>query len=267
MTATVPLTAEWLALREPADGRSRSRRLAVAAARMAQPPFVVHDLGTATGSMQRWFAPFLPARQEWVLHDGSPALQSRVAVAAALEATRRPGAKIDDLALLPRDALVGASIVTASGLLDLVTLDEARAIVSACVAAGAPTLLTLTVTGRLRLEPLDPGDGVFESTFNEYERRANGDRQLLGDEAVPVVTALFRSAGWSVRIEDSPWRLDASDSELVQQWLDGRIAAAVEQRPALEEWAIEYARTRARQLADGTLRIVVEHQDILAWAP
>ena len=123
------------------------------------------------------------------------------------------------------------------------------------------------MTGRLRLEPLDPGDGVFESTFNEYERRANGDRQLLGDEAVPVVTALFRSAGWSARIDDSPWRLDASDSELVPQWLDGRIAAAVEQRPALEEWAIEYARTRARQLADGTLRIVVEHQDILAWAP
>ena len=49
------------------------------------------------------------------------------------------------------------------------------------------------------------------------------------------------------------------------EWLEGWVAAAVEERPALEEWADEYLQTRRAQLADGTLRVVVHHQDLLAW--
>ena len=68
-----------------------------------------------------------------------------------------------------------------------------------------------------------------------------------------------------MRVDDSPWRLDASEPGLVSEWLDGWIAAAVEERPALEEWADEYLQTRRVQLTQRTLGVVVHHQDLLAW--
>lgn len=267
MTAVIPASAEWLLLRDQADARSRSRMLAVAAARMVRSPIVVHDLGSTSGSMMRWFAPFLPGRQTWVLHEADPGRSTEEATNIAVGHPVVIRASDTNAALLAPDALMGASLITASGLLDVVTRDEAEAIVRACITAGAPALLTLTVTGRARLEPVDPGDRVFESTFNDHQRRIAGERRLLGPDAVSTVVELFKAAGWSVRVADSPWQLDAADAGLVDEWLEGRIAAAVEERPALEEWADEYLRTRARQLADGSLRIVVEHQDILAWSP
>ncbi len=84
---------DWLALREPADAAARSRELvgllaADPAVRGRSPgaPLVVHDLGSGSGSMGRWFAPLLPGPQHWVLHDRDAVL---LAVAAAA-APRRP---------------------------------------------------------------------------------------------------------------------------------------------------------------------------------
>ena len=88
--------------------------------------------------------------------------------------------------------------------------------------------------GASRLDPVDPGDRVFESTFNDHQRRIAGERRLLGPDAVSTVVELFRAAGWSVRVADSPWQLDAADrGTRSSEWLEGRIAAAVEERPAL----------------------------------
>jgi hypothetical protein len=270
MTAVVPVSAEWLTLRERADRRSRSAKLALTAARMTRPPLVVHDLGSGTGSMMRWLAPLVPGPQTWVLHDWNPALLSRAVEAPTLDSNGRPVSiwtSVEDVAALPADALAGASLVTASALLDVLTLDEAEAIVAAAVEAGAPTLFTLNVTGAVGLTPVDPGDRVFEASFNDHQRRTAHGRPLLGPDAVSTVAELFRAAGWSVRIAESPWRLDGADRRLAREWIDGWVGAAVEERPALEEWADEYLRTRTRQLADGTLRILVEQQDMLAWSP
>ena len=48
-------------------------------------------------------------------------------------------------------------------------------------------------------------------------------------------------------------------------WLEGWVAAAIEQRPALLEWGDEYLLRRMRQLARGELRAVVHHADVLAY--
>ncbi len=267
MSDVIPVSVEWLSLREEADARSRSRALARRAARMTPAPVVVHDLGSGTGSMMRWLAPLLPGPQTWVLHDWNHALLDH-AVQRASDSTGHPTAvhtSVRDVGQLRDGDLAGASLITMSALLDVLTRAEAEAVVRACVAARAPALFSLTVTGRVEFEPVDPGDRVFESAFNDHQRRTTAGRGLLGPDAVATASELFRAAGWSVRVDESPWRLDGSERRLVSEWLEGWVSAAVEERPALEEWADEWVRRREAQLTDGTLRVVVHHQDLLAW--
>lgn len=269
MSDVIPVSVEWLTLREDADAGARSRQLAGRAARMTRPPTVVHDLGSGTGSMMRWLAPMLPGPQTWVLHDWNSALLDHAAERALDSAGHGAAVRtsLKDVAHLHEGDLEGATLVTMSALLDVLSLAETEAIVRACVAAGVPALFTLSVTGEVRLDPVNPGDRVFESAFNDHQRRTVDGRRLLGPDAVTVVIELFRAAGWAVRAADSHWRLDAADQGLMREWLEGWLAAAVEERPALEEWAEEYQQTRLAQLEAGTLRVVVEHLDVLAWRP
>ena len=276
MTAVIPVSVEWLTLREEADARSRSRRLSAAAVQLLPSPAVIHDLGSGTGSMMRWLAPRVAGPQTWVLHDWNPDLlesavaHATVGSAAAERADTLPASvrtRVREVAHLQSEVLVDASLVTASALLDVLTAAELETIVHACVGARAPVLFTLTVTGAVAFDPVDPGDLVFTAAFNEHQRRVEDGRRLLGPDAVAVATDLFRAAGWTVRTADSPWDLDAHDRLLVQEWLDGWLAAAVEQRPALREWADEYQRLRAVQLATGALRVTVAHRDLRAWPP
>lgn len=267
MTDVILTSAEWLTLREDADARSRSRRLARVAARLVHEPVVVHDLGSGTGSMMRWLAPFLPGPQTWVLHDWNADLLERAASAPAVDASGelvRIETSVEHAEHLRPDDLAGASLVTASALLDVLTRDEVDAVVDACVAAGAPTFLSLSVIGRVRLEPADPGDRVFQETFNDHQRRIAEDRQLLGPDAVTVAAEAFRRAGWTVRVAGSSWRLGSADRALTSEWLEGWVAAAIEQRPALLEWGDEYLLRRMRQLSRGHLRVAVHHADLLA---
>ncbi|WP_127476614.1 SAM-dependent methyltransferase [Microbacterium sulfonylureivorans] len=270
MSTVIPVSADWLTLRESADADSRSRLLALRAGRMLRPPLVVHDLGSGTGSMVRWCAPLLPGPQTWVLHDWNEALLDHAARASARDrdgATVTMRTRIGELGDLRENDLVGASLVTASALLDVLTAGEVGAIVAACLAAAAPVLLALSVTGRVTIDPVDAGDRVFEAAFNDHQRRTGGDRTLLGPDAAPAVAELFRSAGWSVRVDESSWRLDARSRALIEEWIDGWLGAGVAQRPALGEWATEYARARSAQIAADGLRVVVHHVDLLAWPP
>lgn len=267
MTDILLVTPEWLLLREGADARARATGLATAAAeRMPHGPLSIHDLGSGTGSMPRWLAPLLPGPQEWTLHDWNPALLA--AAAPALDSEGRPivvSVRVGDLALLDAEQLAGASLVTASALLDVLTRDELEGIVRACVAAHAPALFSLSVTGRVRLDPVDPADGVFQEAFNAHQRRAADGRRLLGPDAADLAPTLFEAAGWRIAVSDTPWRLGPADAELIGEWLDGWVEAAVEQRPSLQEWAEEYLPHRRAQLAAGRLSVVVEHRDVLAW--
>jgi hypothetical protein len=235
MTATV--SPGWLALREPADAAARSAELAERLGRHA----VIHDLGGGSGSMGRWLAPRLPGPQHWVVHDRDPALLELVAIPAATVETRE-----SDITRLTPDDLAGADLVTASALLDLLTADELDRMLAAC--AGLPMLLTLTVTGRVALDPPDPLDARIGAAFNDHQRRDG----LLGPDAVD------RLRGRAI-VRPSPWRLGNDDAGLIAEWLDGWIAAACEQEPAL---AAEAAAYRDRRLT-GPLTVTVDHADLL----
>ncbi|MFF1634161.1 SAM-dependent methyltransferase [Leifsonia sp. NPDC058248] len=270
MSEIIEVSSDWLALREEEDARARSRELALEAARRLAPgPIVVHDLGSGTGSMMRWLAPLLPGPQSWVLHDWNPGLTERATDdLAPLDRDDRPVAvrsHSGQLAHLRPGDLDGASLVTASAVLDVLTSAEIHAIARACIAVGSPVLLSLSVTGRVHLDPPDARDELVETAFNAHQRRVEGGRRLLGRHGAALARGLFLRAGWSVRPVDTYWRLGDHDPRLLGQWFDGWVDAALEQHPELQVETAGYRELRCAQLGRGALTAAVAHTDLLAW--
>jgi hypothetical protein len=239
----------WLDLREPADAAARSAEL-VDEARKHLPAgnLVIHDLGGGSGSMGRWLAPRLPGPQHWVVHDRDETLLELAVADPPDEATLE--ARMSDVTRLTAPDLAGADLVVASALLDLLTADELAAVLDAC--RGRPMLFALTVAGRVELSPADPLDAAMTAAFNDHQRH---DGRLGPDAVRAVVGSLAR-----VIVRPSPWRLGAEDADLTAEWLDGWVAAAIEQEPGL---AGEYHDRRRRQLDAGELAVTVEHADLL----
>jgi SAM-dependent methyltransferase len=274
MARSLKVPPAWLRLREPADAAARSEELvALVRANVADAPrVVVHDLGCGTGSMARWLAPRLGGRQHWVMYDQDPDLLEYAASALA----DRPGLTFQtrqadvtrvtsaDLSSFSGPATAGRSLVTASALLDLLTADEVDGIVQACVEADCPALLTLSVTGVVDLNPVDPLDGEIMAAFNAHQRRTIDGRRLLGPDAVAETVAAFTRRGVEPVVRASAWRLGADDRGVLVEWLAGWLGAACEQRPELAEPALAYQRERLAQAADGRLRVVVGHEDVLS---
>ncbi|MER6348047.1 trans-aconitate methyltransferase [Streptomyces sp. NPDC001595] len=263
---------EWLELREPADAAARAADLLdPLRIRLANLPgrsggLVVHDLGCGTGSMGRWLAPRLDGAQHWILHDRDPYLLHFAAVASPRAAADGSRVTVEtrrgDIARLTPDSLGGASLVTASALLDVLTREEVDVLAAACAGAGAPALLTLSVAGRVDLSPADPLDQEITEAFNAHQRRAG----LLGPDAVTVACEAFAAHGATVQVRPSAWRLGPGDAALTVQWLRGWVGAAVEQRPELAERAGKYLAARLAACAAGELRVTVHHSDLLALA-
>jgi hypothetical protein len=251
--------ADWLALREPADAAARSTELVDRLVPLLPPPpLLVHDLGSGTGSMVRWLAPRLPGPQHWVLHDRDPALLDRAL--ADLPAGVTAQARVGDLTRLSPADLAGAALVTASALLDMLTAAEIERVAGAC--AGLPALLTLTVVGRVELDPPDPLDAAVGAAFDAHQRRTVRGRTLAGPEAADLAVTAFTRRGAPVETRDTPWRL--GPGPLAPAWLEGWVAAAAEQQPALSAQLSTYARARRQQSAQGRLRASVGHRDVLA---
>ena len=294
----VRVSADWLDLREAADAAARAEELVEPVRRYltGRPLATIHDLGAGTGSMGRWLAPRLPGAQHWVLHDRDPDLLKRAAAAQLVGAARgqrstdgiasttADGAPVtvevreDDITELRPGDLDGASLVTASALLDMLTAEEIDGIVAACASAGCPVLLTISVVGRVELTPADPLDAPIAEAFNAHQRRTiAGDacgagasqpltagRRLLGPDAVHAAAEAFRRYGMDVRLHPSPWRLGPDQAGLAVEWLRGWLDAAREQRPELTGPARSYETRRLADARAGQLRVVVHHCDLLA---
>ena len=246
----------WLDLREPADAAARSEALPARLARhLPTSGLVVHDLGGGSGAMGRWLAPRLPWPQRWVVHDRDAGLLELAVADPPAATTVTVEARTSDIARLTAIDLAGADLVVASALLDLLTGDELVAMLGAC--EGCPLLLALTVVGRLALTPADPLDAALAAAFDDHQRRG----RLLGPDAVG---AAIDALDGTVVVRPSPWRLGPAHAELTAAWLDGWVAAATEQEPALVEAAGAYRERRLEQLAAGELAVVVDHADLLA---
>jgi hypothetical protein len=259
---------EWLDLRERADAVARSHELVRHLRRLTSGgALVVHDLACGSGSMGRWLAPLLPGPQHWILHDLDPDLlalaEADVPGPAADGADVTVETRLSDVTRLDRGELAGASLVTASALLDLLTADELAGLMRACAGAGCPVLLTLSVTGRVELLPVDPLDAQVAVSFDGHQRRVTPHGRLLGPDAVATAVDGFRRLAAEVVVRPSPWRLGATECDLAVEWLTGWVDAACEQEPALAPSAGLYRRRRLREAAVGTLAVTVGHADLL----
>lgn len=264
--------SEWLALREPADAAARNAELVgrLLSSLSTERPLLVHDLGCGTGSMARWLAPLLPGPQHWVLHDRDRDLlvhaEAHPPAAAADGSAVTVETRSDDITRLD-GRLEGTALVTASALLDMLTAEEVHRLVAACAGAGCPVLLTLSVVGRVDLDPADPLDEHVADAFNDHQRRRHGAAHLLGPDAVDAAAAGLVALGHDVVLRPSPWVLGPGQAELAAEWFEGWWGAACEQRPELVAATGEYAARRRSQLAAGSLSVTVHHADLLAHPP
>jgi hypothetical protein len=124
-------------------------------------------------------------------------------------------------------------------------------------------LLALTVVGRVRLIPDEPLDAPVGAAFDAHQRRTTAAGRLLGPDAAGAAAGELRGTGAEVVVRPSPWRLDGAHRDLMAQWLDGWIAAAREQEPALAADAGAYRDRRLAQAAARELAVTVDHADLL----
>jgi hypothetical protein len=219
-------------------------------------PLEIIDLGAGTGANQRWLAPRLPFPQRWTHLDHDP-LISRVTPLPA--ETVIMDAAVDALAALLASSSGGQHLVTCSALLDVLTADQIEVVCRAVINSQVPALFSLTVTGTMSLTPAVSSDQQLLAAFNDHQRRA----ERVGPDATGIVAHTLRTAGFRVHTQQTPWLLTAS-SDFVDQFLWGRLDAAMAQDLSLTSTAPAWFELRRSQLALGILRIEVGHLDILA---
>ena len=265
----IRVSSEWLELREPADAAARARDLVEHVRRQLPTSggLVVHDLACGSGSMGRWLAPLLPGPQLWVMHDRDADLLEIAAAnppdPAADGATVDVETRLSDITELRPDDLAGATLITASALLDLMTSDELDELAGLCAAVGCPVLLTLSVVGRVELAPVEPLDRCVAAAFDAHQRRMTAGGRLLGPDAVATAAERFRRLGAEVVVRPSPWRLGADDADLAAEWLAGWLHGACEQDAELAAGVDGYAARRLAVARSGQLAVTVDHADLL----
>lgn len=278
-------SADWLALREPADHVARADVLTdTLAAHLPRDARVsAVDLAAGTGSNVRYLLPRLPQVAHWTLVDHDAALLEAamhslgpVAAAAGVTIDTRV-ADLRDLDALP---LHQCALVTASALLDLVSAAWLEALATRVRAAGGRVLFTLSYDGRLSCWPEDPWDARVRDLVNAHQRTDKGFGPALGPDATDAALEAF-GAGPAratsrttpevvsvsprvVRTASSDWVLTAEDPELQRQLVDGWTRAAHALAPGDAVAIANWCARRHSAIAGGTSVIRVGHQDLLA---
>lgn len=262
-------SADWLALRAPADAAARDDALAAAAiahamarAGEAGGPVEITDLGAGTGATVRALAPLVSQPVHFKLVDADAALLDT----AQRELAGREGCRITtltaDLVATPAPWRGRPHLVTASAFFDLVS---ARWIDAFCERLAADRLAlyaALTFDGALRIDPPHPEDGAMVEAFHAHQHGDKGFGPAAGPDAASDLAQALEARGYSVATADSPWRLAAPrDGALIAELLDGWANAAREIRPdpaPIDAWRAAHASART---------VLVGHTDLFAAPP
>lgn len=245
----------WLDLREPADLMARDADLCARAGAVAGPAPVVVDLGAGTGASLRALTPHLAAGARWRLVDADAGLLS-LAQGRHGDAVTPYVMDLRDIAALP---LEGATLVTASALLDLMPEDWVARLAAHLAARALPFHAMLNYDGVMAWDPALPGDDAVTAAFNRHQGGDKGLGPAMGPASGARTAAIFRAAGYGVTLADSPWRLGPEQTALQRDLVAGIAQAAAETGlDGAGDWGA------ARVAAAGTTACVIGHTDLLA---
>ncbi len=274
-------SAEWLALREPADHAAVNPevRAALIARFAGQDSISVVDLGCGAGSNLRGTWAALPAQQHWTLVDYDPKLLSaaRDRLAAWADTATSNGDAlilkkgIKKLTVTFREADLstgnfaavtgGAELVTAAALFDLFSIQSIERLAETLSAQGCAFYTVLTYDGHTRWTPPHPADAAMREAFNAHQKTDKGFGAAAGPGGTSALAKALYGRGYRVLRGTSPWVIDQRYGGLRQE-LDAGFASAVRETGKLA--ASDVTAWLAHRLAGPDRISVVGHEDLLA---
>lgn len=261
-------SAQWLALREAADAAARHPQLTAAARAWRQRQGAVlsaMDLASGTGANVRFLAPRLGGEQRWLLVERDPALLvCSVELLAGVKGTL-DWRRLDLVSDWERLEWRGVALVTASALLDLVSAAWLERLAEQCRDVRAAVLIVLSYDGSVVWQPRLAEDALVCARVNRHQRGDKGFGPALGPNAAPLLAALLRRLGYTVKIGPSPWRLQPQQRALQTALLQGWLEAAQQIAPTKSLEMLDWRAQRQDWIERGESRIQVGHWDIFAW--
>lgn len=272
-------SADWLALREAADHRSRDPALAARLAAHLDPrdPVEVVDIGCGTGSNLRALAPVLGPRQSWRLVDYDPLLLAAAREALVAWADRSSEAA-GVLSLVKGDRTIAVAfdrrdlaadlegvldpapdLLTAAAFFDLASPAFIARTAQAVARSGAAFYTVLTYDGVDDWRPPHPADEAVVAAFHAHQGGDKGFGPAAGPRATAALDAAFLASGYAVETARSPWRLAAGDADLIRELAIG-FAGAVRETGHVSE--AEVSAWLDARLAGA--ECLVGHDDLLA---
>jgi SAM-dependent methyltransferase len=254
-------SAQWLALREPFDGRARNPAVleAVAGTFAGRPSVCIADLGCGTGSTRRVLGPHIGAPQTWRLCDNDPSLLARAA--------DEPNATVLQLDLASElDAAIAdpLDLITISALLDLVSAEWLRRLVDEVAARRLAVYAALTYDGRIEFTPSDPLDATIVAAVNSHQRRDKGFGPALGPQAARVAAEEFTRVGYVVTDGRSDWVFGPQDREIQKVTLDDWAAATREVGTVAPDDLAGWLERRTEDVERGVSSMCVGNVDLFA---
>jgi SAM-dependent methyltransferase len=268
---------EWLALREPADHRSRNTDIlaALRAAFTQRDEMTVVDLGCGTGSNLRATSPWLGQRQHWLLVDHDPRLlaAARQQLTSWADVAEQQGHALRmkkdgrELVVEFREADLAADLenvladrmdlVTAAALFDLVSVAWIERFVRAVASRHAAFYAALTYDGVEIWHPPHPADVTILAAFNAHQASDKGFGPSAGPRATEVLARNLRARGYDVRTGDSPSHLH--EAALVRDVVGCVSQAARDTRLVTEDRIADWCAARSNGAT-----CIIGHTDLLA---
>jgi Methyltransferase domain len=275
-------SADWLALREPADHRARDAGLLGRLRTLfaGKDAITVVDLGCGTGSNLRACAAHLPPRQSWTLIDHDPGLLraagnrlsgwAEVGEASAEGLRLARDGKDIEIRFFEADLAKGADrvldrppdLVTAAALFDLVSPAWIADFATEVARRQAVFYTALIYDGTARWSPPHPADPEILAAFHAHQARDKGFGPAAGPRATALLEAAFRAVGCEVRTALSPWRLGSESAALIRELARGIAQAARETGQVPEATIGAWLAARLEGAA-----CEIGHRDLLAFPP
>jgi hypothetical protein len=259
-------SAHWLTLREPYDRAARNPIVldALLKAFRGQCSISVVDLACGTGATLRAIGGRLPPRQNWRLVDNDLGL-----LAEAAKLGRAPdvavAARTVDLARDLELALDGpVDLITASALLDLVSIEWLDRLVVEAAARRLPVYAALTYDGRISLEPDSTNNSEIVAAFNRHQRGEKGFGPALGPDAAVRVAERFTQVGYAVTQGRSDWILGPGDQVIQNDLIVGFAQAARELHAMPDEQIDAWVAGRRALIASRGSHARIGHLDVFA---